>query len=107
MAHPGEFEILVLLGVLRLGSEAYGVTLREELEERTSRTLTLGAVYKTLGRLEGKGHLQSRTGAPTAERGGRRKKLYEVTPGGRAVLSRSLSDLESMGRGLDLASEET
>ena len=55
MGYPGELELLVLLAVLRLGDDAYGVTIREELETETSRTLALGTVYKTLGRLEKKG----------------------------------------------------
>ena len=55
MAHPGELELLILLAVLRCGDKAYGVTIRDELERETSRTLTLGSVYKTLGRLERKG----------------------------------------------------
>ena len=63
-------------GDSRLRDDAYGVTIREELERETSRTLTLGTVYKTLGRLEGKGLLETRVGPPTRERGGRRKKLY-------------------------------
>ena len=101
MAYPGEFELLVLLAILRLGDDAYGVTIREELEKETSRTLTLGTVYKTLGRLEGKGHLETRVAPPTRERGGRRKKLYELTPAGMEVARRSLVDLRRMMRGLE------
>jgi DNA-binding PadR family transcriptional regulator len=100
MGHTGEFEMLVMLAVLRLGSRAYGVTVRAELERETSRTLTLGTVYKTLARLEAKGHLRSRVSAPTAARGGRRKKLYETTPSGLAVMHRSLDDLRRLARGL-------
>jgi len=100
MGYPGEFELLVLLAVLRLGDEAYGVTIREELERETSRTLTLGSVYKTLGRLEGKGQLETRVAPPTRERGGRRKKLYELTPAGREAARRSLADLRQMTDGL-------
>ena len=100
MGYPGEFELLVLLAILRLGDAAYGVTIREELERETSRTLTLGAVYKTLGRLEGKGHLQTRVAPPTKERGGRRKKLYDLTPVGLEVARRSLADLRRMTAGL-------
>ena len=105
MGHPGEFELLVLLAILRLGDGAYGVTIREELERETSRTLTLGAVYKTLGRLEGKGHLRSRTGPPTAVRGGRRKKLYALEPAGLEAVQRSLADLRRLSAGLDLEFE--
>jgi DNA-binding PadR family transcriptional regulator len=101
MGYPGEFELLVLLAILRLGDDAYGVTIREELEAETSRTLTLGTVYKTLGRLEGKGYLETRVGPPTQERGGRRKKLYNLTEVGREVAQRSLADLRRMMRGLE------
>ena len=101
MGYPGEFELLVLLATLRLGDDAYGVTIREELEAETSRTLTLGSVYKTLGRLEGKGYLETRMAPPTRERGGRRKKLYTLTEVGREVAQRSLTDLKRMMRGLE------
>jgi DNA-binding PadR family transcriptional regulator len=101
MNYPGEFELLVLLAILRLDDEAYGVTVREEVERETSRTLTLGTVYKTLGRLEAKGYLDTRVGPPTPERGGRRKKLYSLTPLGREAARRSLSDLRRMTAGLE------
>lgn len=100
MGHTGEFELLVLLAVLRLADGAYGVTIREEVERETSRTLTLGTVYKTLGRLEGKGYLDTRVAPPTGERGGRRKKLYTLTPGGLEAARRSLEDLRSLADGL-------
>ncbi len=106
MAHAGEFEMLVLLAVLRLGSGAYGVTVREELERETSRTLTLGTIYKTLGRLEAKEYLQSCTSEPTAERGGRRKRLYEVSPSGLAAVRQSMADLGRLANGLNLELEE-
>jgi len=102
MGHAGEFEMLLMLAVMRLGENAYGVTIREELEDETSRALTLGTVYKTLGRLEDKGYLQSCTSAPVAERGGRRKKLYELSVSGLEAVRRSLADLKSLTRGLDL-----
>ena len=102
MGHAGEFEMLLMLAVMRLEDDAYGVTIREELENETSRTLTLGTVYKTLGRLEDKGHLRSRVSEPVAERGGRRKKLYELTASGLAALQTSLADLRSLVRGLDV-----
>jgi DNA-binding PadR family transcriptional regulator len=101
MGYPGEFELLVLLAVMRLGEDAYGVTIREEMERETSRILSLGAVYKTLGRLEGKGQLQTRMAPPTRERGGRRKKLYGLTPAGLEAARRALADLSSMARGLE------
>ena len=102
MAHAGEFEILVMLAVQRLGSNAYGITIRDELAKETSRALTLGTIYKTLLRLENKAYLRSRTSAPTAQRGGRRKKLYELSPAGLAVVRRSVEDLLGLARGLDL-----
>lgn len=107
MGHAGEFEMLVMLAVRRCGSLAYGVTVREELEKETSRTLTLGTVYKTLGRLEAKGHLRSQVSEPTAERGGRRKKLYDLTPAGLAAVRSHLADLRRLSAGLDLELESS
>jgi len=104
--HAGEFEILVLLAVMRLGAAAYGVTVRDELERETSRTLTLGTIYKTLGRLEAKGFVQSSVSEPTAERGGRRKKLYEVSSKGLEAIQHSLTDLRRLASGLDLELEK-
>jgi DNA-binding PadR family transcriptional regulator len=101
MGYPGEFELLVLLAVLRLKDDAYGVTIREEVEAETSRALCLGAVYKTLSRLEGKGLLETRVAPPTRERGGRRKKLYGLTPVGMEAARRSLADLRRMTDGLE------
>jgi PadR family transcriptional regulator PadR len=101
MGHTGEFELLVLLAILRLGEDAYGVTIREEVEGETSRSLTLGTVYKTLGRLEGKGYLSTRVAPPTRERGGRRKKLYHLTPTGLEATRRSLGDLRRLADGLE------
>ncbi len=105
MSRPGEFEILVLLAILRLKDGAYGVTVREELEKETSRRLTLGTIYKSLSRLEDKGFLSARTSEPTAERGGRRKKLYQVSLSGRAAVQDSLADLRRLAKGLDLEPE--
>ncbi len=101
----GEFEQLVLLTLLGLGQEAYGVTVRAQLERRGGRTVSLGTVYKTLLRLEAKGLVTAHFGEPTAERGGRRKKHYEVTAPGRRALQRSLSALRKLARGLDAAWE--
>jgi DNA-binding PadR family transcriptional regulator len=97
----GEFEQLVLLALVRLGPEAYGVPVRREIEARTGRDVSLGAVYKTLERLERKGFVSSRVGEPTPERGGRRKKLYNLEPFGRRALEHSLRGLRRMTAGLE------
>jgi len=96
----GEFELLVLLAILRLDGDAYGVTIKSALDVETSRDVTLGAIYKTLGRLEDKGYLSSRLGDPTPERGGRRKKLYRLEALGSRALKQSVSDLRRLTRGL-------
>ena len=78
----GEFEELVLLSVAVLTPQAYSVVVAEELERQTGRTITTGAVHAALQRLENKGFVNSRMGDPTAERGGRRKRLFTVTVAG-------------------------
>jgi DNA-binding PadR family transcriptional regulator len=99
----GELEQLVLLVLLGLGEEGYGVTVRADLARRARRRVSLGTVYKTLLRLEAKGLVGTWLGEPTPERGGRRKKHYRVTPAGRRALTRSLDALRRLGRGLDPA----
>ena len=99
-AYLGEFEQLVLLALLRLGENAYGVTIRQEIERRTGREVTLGAIYKTLARLEGKGYIASTIGEPTPERGGRRKRFYQLEPLGSRALEHSFAALRRMTRGL-------
>ncbi|MGE0352015.1 MAG: PadR family transcriptional regulator [Gemmatimonadales bacterium] len=101
----GEFEQLVLLALLQLGGEAYGVRVRQDLERRAGRRVSLGTVYTTLNRLEAKGLIRSRIGDPTPERGGRRKKHYVVVSAGRRALRVSLTALRRMTRGLDAALE--
>ncbi len=98
--HLGEFEQFVLLALLRLQDNAYGVTICRDIARRTGRDVTLGAVYKTLGRVEDKGYVSSRIGAPTAERGGRRKKFYDLEPLGYRALAHSLDALLRMSKGL-------
>ena len=82
----GEFEELVLLTIATLGNEAYGVSIKENIEARTERTLSIGALHSTITRLEEKGFLKSWLGDPTQERGGRRKRLFEVTQSGKEAL---------------------
>jgi len=102
-AYLGEFEQLVLLALLQLGREGYGISVRAELAERAGRSVSLGTVYTTLLRLESKGLVAAHLGEPTPERGGRRKKHYAVTAPGRRALGRSLDALARMRRGLDAA----
>jgi DNA-binding PadR family transcriptional regulator len=97
----GEFEQLVLLALTRLGQDAYGVPIAEDIARRTSRDVSLGAVYKTLERLETKGLIASRVGAPTAERGGRRKKYFRLLATGQRALRESIASLRRMTEGLE------
>jgi PadR family transcriptional regulator len=97
----GEFEQLVLLALLHAGDRAYGIPVREEIAARTGRDVSLGAVYKTLERLEGKGLVASSIGEPTPERGGRRKKFYRVEPRGVRALRASVKGLQRMLSGLE------
>jgi DNA-binding PadR family transcriptional regulator len=101
----GEFELLVLLAALRLDGEAYGVTIKDALDADTSREVTLGAIYKTLGRLEDKGYISAHLGDPTPQRGGRRKKLYRLESLGHRALRQSIADLRRLTRGLGRALE--
>ena len=82
----GEFEELVLLAILSQGDNAYGVTIREALEDATNRSITIGSLYTTLSRLEDKGLVESWTGEPTAERGGRAKRHYKVKSSAQSLL---------------------
>ncbi|HZY82395.1 MAG TPA: helix-turn-helix transcriptional regulator [Cyclobacteriaceae bacterium] len=87
----GELEELALLAIASLVSNAYGVSVKELLEERTGRTMTIGALHSTITRLEEKGYVTSYLGEPTQERGGRRKRLYELTKSGKAALHEAKS----------------
>jgi PadR family transcriptional regulator, regulatory protein PadR len=98
----GEFELLVLLAVLRGDGEAYGATILKDLEARTSRSVSRGALYVTLDRLEAKGYVSSRTGDPAPARGGRPRRYYTVRPTGLALLRHSLDALRHMSEGLAL-----
>src|SRR5258707_6638462 len=81
----GEFEELVLLTVASLG-EAYGVSIKEDIEKRSDRAISIGALHSTITRLEEKKYLKSWLGEPTQERGGRRKRYFEVTQQGKVAL---------------------
>ena len=98
----GEFEHIIVLALLRLEDRAYGVTVRQEIEFRTNREVSIGAVYATLDRLETKGYVKSHRGEPTPERGGRSKRFFRVTAKGEAAVNRTQRSLQSMTEGLDL-----
>ncbi|MEM0994796.1 MAG: helix-turn-helix transcriptional regulator [Bacteroidota bacterium] len=85
----GEFEEIVLLIVAILNGEAYSVNIIEEIEERLHRNASLGAVQTVLKRLEAKGFVSSDFGAATKARGGKRKRLYEITPSGQEILEQT------------------
>lgn len=82
----GDFEEVLLLLVGILGEEAYAMNISEEFEAQTERAVSIGAVHSTLSRLEDKGFLTSEMGESTAERGGRRKRIYTITAYGRRAL---------------------
>lgn len=106
----GEFEQAVLLAILQLGNDAYGMEIRTVIEQRTGRDVSIGAVYTTLERLARKGYVSSRIGEPTAERGGRAKKFHTVEPEGRDALRHAEEFMRRMRRGLPadaLATERT
>jgi PadR family transcriptional regulator PadR len=98
----GEFEQVVLLAILRLGDNAYGVTIRAEITDCTRREPSPGALYTTLDRLEEKGLAKSRLGDPTPERGGRAKRYFSVTKPGRAAIVHAQRSYQSLLEGLDL-----
>ena len=97
----GDFEQLVLLGVLRLGEEAYGAAIRQEIHERSGRDVSINAVYTTLERLERKGLLRSWAGKPTPQRGGRRRKFYALTPAGVTAVRHAWLAVRAMADGLE------
>ncbi len=96
----GEFEHLVLLALIRLSVDAYGVSVRQEIATRTGRDVSIGAVYATLDRLEQKGYVRSRIGESTAERGGRAKRHFMITARGRAAVERTHAMLRRMTEGM-------
>ncbi|MGB9457587.1 MAG: helix-turn-helix transcriptional regulator [Bryobacteraceae bacterium] len=99
----GEFEQLVLLAVVRLAEGAYGVPIRREIEKRTDRKVTVGALYSTLDRLEAKGYLSSWFADPTAERGGRSRRYFRLEPQGMEALAMAKDMFDRMWKGVRLA----
>lgn len=98
----GEFEQLVLLAILRLGEDAYGMEIRTEIESCTGRDASYGAVYTTLARLGEKGYVSHSLGDVTPEQGGRAKKFFKVEPPGREALKASRQALSAMWEGVRL-----
>jgi DNA-binding PadR family transcriptional regulator len=96
----GSFELMVMLALIRLGENAYGVPISREIAERTGREVALGSVYDSLERLEEKGLVSSNLGAPTAERGGRAKRYFRVTAKGLREVRESQTALKKLWRGL-------
>ena len=99
-----EFELMVALAALRLGpSEAYTVSIADVIEERTGRRVRRANVHTTLGRLERKGVVSTRLGDPRPERGGKPRRLVEVTPRGREAIGATTGAIDAMSEGLDEA----
>lgn len=99
MSILGEFEQLILWAVLRLGADAYGVRIAEEIERRTERDVSPGAIYTALGRLEDRGLVSSHAGAGDQKRAGRPRKYYELRPSAVEALEASYSRLAAMAEG--------
>ncbi len=96
----GEFEQLILLALMRIGSNAYGMTIRRELAERIEREVSIGAIYTTLERLERKGFVTSLIGEPTKERGGRAKRYFRICAPGHKALEESWNNVHRMRDGM-------
>src|SRR6187549_939558 len=96
----GDFEQLILFALIRLGDDAYGVTIRLQIENRTGRAISQGALYTALDRLERRGLVTSRLGDPTPQRGGKRKRLYTLQPAGERALARVYESLRLMASGV-------
>ena len=90
-----------LLAVWQLGDEAYGAAIRDELESRTGRSLTVSAIYATLVRLEGRGLVASSMGAPTGEPGGKGRRLFRVLDAGVEALKHARAQLDRLWEGLE------
>jgi len=97
----GEFEHIVLLAILRLGEGAYAIPIREEIAERTGRSVARGALYTALERLESKKCLRSRMSEPLPERGGRSRRYFSVTPAGLSALRTSRRSLLNLWHGVE------
>jgi DNA-binding PadR family transcriptional regulator len=97
-----DLEVLALAALLRLGPDAYGVSIKEDIAARTGRDVSIGSLYKALQRLQDRGYATPFAGKPTAVRGGRAKKHFRIESAGREALEASLQSLQRMVSGLDL-----
>lgn len=100
MAYLGAFEQVILYAIVRLGDDAYGVTIRETIEARTGKLPSSGSIYTVLGRLEERSFVTSSLGEPTPGRAGRPRKYYALTPDGARALQASYSTIQAMAGGL-------
>lgn len=97
----GEFEEFVLLAILKIGNDAYGVPIAEAIEEATGKRVSTGALYTTLSRLEEKDFISSRMGEKTEERGGRAKKYFQLEIAGKQALQNSQAARRSLADGVN------
>ena len=97
----GEFEHVVLLALMRLGQDAYGTTIRREIESNTGRSVSVGALYSALERLERRGFVGTRIGDPSPERGGRARRYYRLKAPGQQALEHSRTVLMQMWKGFE------
>ena len=97
------FELYVVLAIARLGDNAYGVTIRQEIESRTGRSVSVGALFTTLARLEKKGFAESAAGSSESGKRGRPRKYCTLTPAGLQAMRHSLEMLDRMADGLPAA----
>ncbi|MEM7416628.1 MAG: helix-turn-helix transcriptional regulator [Gemmatimonadota bacterium] len=101
MGNLGELETLVLLAILRLGDGAYGVSIGDEIQRRTGRTLSRGAIYSVLRRMQRKEQISSTLGEATPSRGGRAKRFWTLTDTGMDALRAAIANSDRMRQGLD------
>jgi PadR family transcriptional regulator, regulatory protein PadR len=99
-SYLGEFELMILLAVVHLGEEAYGVPISRELERNRNRSVSIGSVYAALERLEAKGLVSSKLGDPTPERGGKAKRFFQITRAGLRQVNETRRVLTRLWQGL-------
>ncbi len=106
VTYLGELEQMILWSVLRLGDDAYGLAVRDQLERRAGRSVARGAVYTTLDRLVRKGYLDSRLADADANRAGRPRRYFAVTDPGREALKEARDAFVNLWSGLEAAVEK-